>query len=261
MWRWHWRRSPGTPVLLDKWWRNLKIALPHTTNASLLFYRTNSDPSLVWLLQVLLHPRMTFLDIGAHIGEFTLIGAEMVRGDGRAIAVEPLSPCAEAIRHNAVLNGLSQVTVHNGAICDYTGKIGFQSDAERTAGWISTQPNQVTFETPCWTLDDFLPVAVIARADVVKLDAGGNELAVLRGGQQSLKEGGVGALVMKLYHPKVTRQRFGYDAHESVELLNDWGFKLKLLKEQGAFPITRPEEMNPHFDDLVYCHLLLATKG
>jgi FkbM family methyltransferase len=259
-WRWHWQRSPGDPILLNNWWRNLKIALPRTSNASLLFYRTHSDPSLVWLLQTWLYPGMTFLDVGAHIGEFTLIGAQMVGAEGKVIAVEPLPPCAEAIRRNAAMNHLSQVKVFDGALCDYTGKIGFQSDSERSAGWISTQPNQIAFEAPCWTLDDFLPSAAVAKADVVKLDAGGNELAVLRGGAKAFGGGKIGALVMKLYHPNVTRDRFNYDSHESIALLREWGFQLKLVIREDAFPVSRPEDMDEHFDPLVYCHLLVATK-
>src|SRR5438309_7950644 len=77
-WRLHWKRSPGVPIVLNNWRRDLKIALPHTGNAALLFYRTHSDPTMAWLLQALLSPGMTFLDVGAHIGEFTLVGGQMV---------------------------------------------------------------------------------------------------------------------------------------------------------------------------------------
>lgn len=260
LWRWHWKHSPAAPILLHNWWRDMKIALPHTSNASLLYYRTHSDPSLMWLLQTLLYPRMTFLDVGAHIGEFTLIGAQMVGSQGKAIAIEPLPPCAEAIRRNASMNSLNQVKVYDGALSDYSGKIGFQSDSEQSSGWISTEPERVTFEATCWTLDDFFSSAGIAKADVVKLDAGGNELAVLRGGAKVLGNGKVGVLVMKLYHPKVTRDRFGYESQASLELLSDWGFQLKLIVRQDAIPIFRPTDMNDYFDPLVYCHLLVATK-
>ncbi len=238
----------------------MKIALPHTGNASLLYYRTHSDSALVRLLQTLIYPGMTFLDVGAHIGEFTLIGAHMAGSEGRAVAIEPLPPCAEAIRRNAAMNGLNQVVVYNGAVTDYTGKIGFQSDPQRSAGWISAQPEQVAFESPCWTLDDFLPLAGIARADVVKLDAGGNELGALRGGDQSFRNDKIGLLVMKLYHPDVTKERFNYDSHESVRLLREWGYQLKLVVRESAFPIHKPEDMNEHFDALIYTHLLIATR-
>jgi len=260
-WRWHWQRSPaGSPIIVNNWWRNLKIALPHTSNASLLYYRTHSDPSLVRLLQMLLYPGMTFLDVGAHIGEFTLIGAQMVGSQGKAIAIEPLPPCAETVRRNASMNGMDQVKVHDGALCGYTGRIGFQSDSERSSGWIAAEPKQAAFEAPCWTLDDFFSHAGIAVANVVKLDASGNEMAVLRGGGKILADGRIGVLVMKLYHPNVTQERFGYDSHESIRLLREWGFQTKLVVREETFPMFRPEDMDAHYDPLVYSQLLVATK-
>ena len=214
---------------------------------------------MVWLLQTLLSPGMTFLDVGAHIGEFTLVGAKLVRAEGKVIAVEPLAPCAEAIRNNAALNGMSQVQVFEGALAGTSGKIGFNSDGARSGGWIARNAGQAAFEAQCWSLDDLLAHAGITAVDVAKLDASGNEIAVLRGAAKSLPAGRVRTLVMKLYHPDVVRERFGYDAHESVTLLHQWGFALKLVVRQEAFPILRAEDMDSHFDRLVYSHLLVAT--
>ncbi len=238
----------------------MRIALPHTNNAALVFYRTHSDEGLAWLLQALLSPRMTFLDVGAHIGAFTLVGAKMVGNEGKVIAIEPLPPCAEAIRRNAAMNGMDNVRVYEGALCSYSGRIGFQSDPQRSGGWIAANPDRVAFESQCWTLDDFFRSAGIVKADVVKLDASGNELAALRGGAETLRSGGVGTLVMKLYNPDVSRERFGYDSHQSLRLLHEWGFQMKLVYRQEAFPIFRMEDVDSHFDRLVYCHLLVAHK-
>lgn len=255
-WRSYWKHHT-TPIVLDPWWRNLKMTLPHTSNASLLFYRTFSEPTLAELLQTLLFPQMTFLDVGAHIGEYTVIGAHVVGPKGKVLAIEPLPPCAETIRQNAAINAMGQVAVYDGALCSYSGKIGFQSDSGRSAGWIANASNQTAFETQCWTLDDFLRFAGVTRVDVIKLDAGGNELDVLRGGLSSLRDS---VLVMKLYHPNVTQARFGYDSIASVRFLHEQGFQLKLVGRGETFPITRPEEVASHFDALVYSHLLLATK-
>jgi FkbM family methyltransferase len=260
LWRWHWKRSPGTPIVINDWWRNLKIALPHTNNAALLFYRGHSDECLLWLLQALLSPRMTFLDVGAHIGAFTLVGAKMVGNEGKVIAIEPLPPCAEAIRRNAAMNAMDNVKVYEGAFCNYSGKVGFKSDTERTGGWIAANADSVAFEAPCWTLDDFLPYAGLRGVDVFKLDASGNELSVLLGGAKTLRNGGVGTLVMKLYHPEITQERFRYDSHESLRLLRECGFQMKLVYGQDAFPIFRPEDVDNHFDRLVYARLLVAHR-
>jgi FkbM family methyltransferase len=247
-------------LVINAWWRNLKIALPNTSNAALLFYRTHSDEGLAWLLQALLSPRMTFLDVGAHIGAFTLVGAKMVGNEGKVLAVEPLPPCVEAIRRNAAMNGLDNVKVYEGALCDHSGRIGFLSDFQRTGGWIATKPDQAAFETQCWTLDDFLLSAGITRVDVMKLDASGNELGALRGGAKTFLRGGVGTLVMKLYNPNVTQERFGYDSRESLSLLHEWGFQLKLIIGLDAFPIFCPVDVIGHFDRLTYSHTLVATK-
>jgi FkbM family methyltransferase len=247
-------------LVINAWWRNLRIALPNTSNAALLFYRTHSDEGLAWLLQALLSPRMTFLDVGAHVGAFTLVAAEMVGNEGKVLAVEPLPPCVEAIRRNASINRMDNVKVYEGALCDHSGRIGFLSDLQQTGGWIASNPGQAAFETRCWTLDEFLLSEGIARVDVMKLDASGNELGALRGGAKTLLRGGVGTLVMKLYHPSVTQERFGYDSRESLSLLREWGFQLKLIIGRDAFPIFSLDDVGGHFDRLTYSHTLVATK-
>jgi len=238
----------------------LKIALPHTSNAALLYYRKHSDEGLLWLLQAFLWPRMTFLDVGAHIGAFTLIGAKMVGNEGKVFAIEPMPPCAEAIRRNAALNAMQNVRVYDGAVCDYSGKIGFTSDGAQSGGWIARSAERTTFEAPCWTLDDFLPYAGIHRVDVLKLDTNGNELAALRGAEKTLRQGGLGTLIMKLYNPRVTQERFGCDSRESLRLLREWGYQLKLVDHQDAFPILRAEDVDDHLDRLVYSRNLVAQK-
>lgn len=255
-WRYYWKHS-SQPMVLEPWWRGLKICLPHTSNASLLYYRTHSDPNLTSLLGTLLFPGMTFLDVGAHIGEYTLVGAHMVGSSGRVCAVEPLPPCANTVRKNAEINGMKHVQVYDGALCDYSGKIGFMSDSERSAGWIAKTDGETAFESPCWTLDDFLPHAGIERVDVIKLDAGGNELGALRGARKTLQHG---ILVMKLYSPAVIQERFGYHPGESVKLLLEMGLSLKLMANGNSFPIFGPDDLAPHFDGLDYSHLLLATR-
>ena len=257
-WRRHWQRHPDSPIVLKNWWRNLTMTLPHTSNASLLFYRTHSDPSLASLLQALLSPGMTFLDVGAHIGEYTLIGAHMVGPNGRVVAVEPLSPCVETIRHNAALNGFKHVSVLEGALCHYSGRVGFLSDPHRSAGWIAARVDQVAFETQCWTLSDLLKHTAINRADVVKIDASGNELSVLRGGEQAILSGAVGRIVMKLYHPAITRERFNYDSHDSVAQLAEWGMPMRLFDGWRLSQFPTQSEIDLHYSHLDYAHLLLV---
>jgi hypothetical protein len=154
------------------------------------------------------------------------------------------------------INKLDQVAVYGGTLSARSGKIGFLADSGNS-GWIATDPDQVVFETPTWALDDFLPHAGIERADVIKLDAGGNELDVLRGGSKTLQHS---TLVMKLYHPSVTQARFGYPSHDSIKLLFEMGLEVKIMVRGEVFPIYRPEDIDGHFDRLDYCHVILAKR-
>ena len=136
-----------------------------------------------------------------------------------------------------------------------TGSHAFRGGS---SGWIASSADRVAFEAQCWTLDDFLQHAGITRVDVLKLDAAGNELVALRGGEKAFRGGKVGTLVMKLYDSHVTRERFGYDSRDSVRLLREWGFQMKLVHLQDAFPILHPEDLDLHFDRLVSSHILVA---
>ncbi|HUJ72235.1 MAG TPA: FkbM family methyltransferase [Verrucomicrobiae bacterium] len=259
-WRWHWKRHPGVPILLKDWWRGMSIELPHTGNAALVYYRCHADPLQVHLMEENLKPGMTVLDIGAHIGAYTLVAAKAVGQAGRVHAIEPLPPCVRAIRRNAEINGFGYMHGYEAAIGERAGTVCFQSDPERTAGWMTDKADATTFETPCWTLDEFCKEHHVQRVDFIKLDAGSNELAALRGGEATLNGKPKPILLAKLYHPRVTEERFHYRPHETVALLLKWGYKLTVvIDERDQRPITSPEQIDSCFDPLIYTRLLLAT--
>ena len=46
-----------------------------------------------------------FVDVGANVGYFTLLGAKLVGGEGHVVAVEAHPRLAELLRRNVVING------------------------------------------------------------------------------------------------------------------------------------------------------------
>jgi len=53
--------------------------------------RHHCEPEVTKLLEKLIEPGQTFVDIGANVGYFTLRGSRLVGPTGRVIAVEPFS--------------------------------------------------------------------------------------------------------------------------------------------------------------------------
>lgn len=61
---------------------------------------------------------------------------------------------------------------------------------------------------------------------------------MLKGGTSLFTQPNPPMIVCKLYHPKVVKERFGYEAVEILELLWEWGFKTKALIENNTVEIT-----------------------
>lgn len=70
-----------------------------------------------WLQKTLRSGQM-FVDVGANVGYFTLLGGQLVGPRGRVVAVEAHPGLAELLRRNVVLNGLYGyvTTWHRGVV-------------------------------------------------------------------------------------------------------------------------------------------------
>src|ERR1700694_5491581 len=68
------------------------------------------EPDVTDWLRRTLKPGQVFVDIGANIGYFTLMGSRLVGERGRVFAVEPHPRLAELLTRNVHLNNLQHVT-------------------------------------------------------------------------------------------------------------------------------------------------------
>lgn len=69
-----------------------------------------------------LRPGMTFVDAGANIGFFTVLGAGLVGPQGRVLAVEMMPDTAAVLRRHIADNGLTNVEVVEKALSDRSGQ-------------------------------------------------------------------------------------------------------------------------------------------
>src|SRR4029077_2829128 len=86
-----------------------------------------------WMHEAL-HPDGVFVDVGANIGYFTLLGAQLVGKRGRVVAVEAHPGLADLLRRNVIINGVrDRVTVWNGAAWSETTTLTFHQRAHYLA--------------------------------------------------------------------------------------------------------------------------------
>jgi FkbM family methyltransferase len=159
-------------------------------NRAIFLYGT-FEISETRLVQAFLRPGMTFLDVGAHIGYYTLIAARLVGDAGRVHSFEPGREMRAQLEANVARNDLHNVEIHPQALAEQTGEVGFYPSALASNQGISSiiasgDGRAAPVTVPSLSLDDFASRLGGRRIDFLKMDIEGAELQVIRGGQRFL---------------------------------------------------------------------------
>jgi FkbM family methyltransferase len=141
------------------------------------------EPHVARLLLAECRPEWFVVEVGAHVGFFTLLLASRTR---RVLAFEPDARNREALAANLALNGVSNVSVVAAACGASEGDADFVSDARSgSAGGLASSHHGEhagpAFRVAVERLDRHLERAGLPAPDLVKIDAEGAEDAVLEG--------------------------------------------------------------------------------
>jgi len=170
----------------------IEVTTREMINRAIFLYGT-FEISETRLVQAYLRPGMTFLDVGAHIGYYTLIGARLVGDSGRVHSFEPGAATRAHLEANVARNGFGNVEIHAQALAEQTGQVGFYPSTLASNQGISSiipSPSGNGRAAPVTvaslSLDDFAASLGGRRVDFLKMDIEGAELQVIRGGQSLL---------------------------------------------------------------------------
>lgn len=141
------------------------------------------------VLKRLLRPEMTFVDVGANFGHYTLIAAQSVGPLGRVTAFEPSPIAFRELSNNVRLNAFENVDMHQVALGACTGTASLYHDARRGGHHSLARENlrEPGTETvvEVHRLDD-LQYRWDRPIDILKLDTQGSEVAILTGAIRTL---------------------------------------------------------------------------
>ncbi len=176
----------------------------------------------------ILKPGMTFVDLGAHIGYFTLLAARAVAPTGRVYAFEPEPSTCEVLRHNVILNGLDQiVTIVPKAISDRKGSVHFLSPSESTVSariaddrGYGKEGNSI--EVEAISLDDYFREIGWPEIHLIKMDIEGAEIQALRGMMELSRRNAKLNLIIEVNYPHLARLKI--HPQELIKALQACGF-------------------------------------
>jgi FkbM family methyltransferase len=143
------------------------------------------EPEVQEALREHLRPGMTFYDLGANIGFFSLMAARMVGPQGRVFSFEADPEVAARLRENLSRNQLGHARVIQKAVWSEASTVFFArvdpgTSPDRGLGHVSTNGSDVSAITvEAVSLDQF--VLSNPAPDVLKCDVEGAEVAVFQG--------------------------------------------------------------------------------
>jgi FkbM family methyltransferase len=207
------------------------------------------------LLERLLAPGDSFVDVGANLGLHTLAAARAMKGRGSIVAFEPFASTFELMQRTIWLNGFSEmVEGHRSAAFNRSGQhelhLGLSS-GHHSLFPVGEGPEVERTQVSLVKLDDAL--ASRATVDVIKIDAEGAELEVVEGARALIERSPEIALVVE-FGPSHLR-RTGRPANEWFEQFARLGLKYRAIQPvTGALEDRSVEQL----DSLVSANLLFA---
>lgn|ERR1017187_206244 len=180
------RRTWGTLRVAErrgiKFELDLNDAIPRS-----IFYLGYYEPRETTWLERTLAPGWTVLDVGAHVGYYSLLCAKGVAPRGSVYAFEPCAATFAKLRRNLELNPGLNVRPEAIAVADHSEYMCMAEGGNSNTGTsYIIDKDSGNSGVPITTLDEFVEQNQIARVDFIKADVEGYEMKVLVGAEKTL---------------------------------------------------------------------------
>ena len=187
-----WRDAPTTFARGKLHGYTMELDLSHWSDRFAYFVGRFNDIATQLVLQAVVRPGDTFVDVGANTGMLSLLGARLVGPSGLVFAVDPNPHLAERIRSVANLNRIDHLRVIDAALSDAPATARFAlCEADHTRGSLaaSAAPGEEneSIDVRVHTGDELLTDAPPGGM-VFKIDVEGYECHVVKGLRRVIQE-------------------------------------------------------------------------
>jgi len=195
------------------------------------------------------------IDIGANIGFFTLMMADKVGPRGKVFAVEPIPENFRTLTRNARLNKEHKECIKpmHFAASDTCGQLGLVRRSESTLHEVTnlTSEDASIERIGAITIDSLIEEMQTPPIALIKIDVEGHESAVVRGAENSLRNGRIDRMLIEVTP--------GAQANEINDLLKPYAAKIVIWFD-GQWRASDLRQLSDRTDVLVeFNNLELAT--
>ena len=168
-----------------------------------------------------------FIDVGAHIGKYTVTVARKIRDSGKVIAIEPEPFNFSLLSQNVVLNHLNNVILQNVAcsVRDSKAVLYVHEDCPTLHSFYINQGLK-KIEVNTVTLDTLIKNLKIDRVDFIKIDVEAAETDVFRGAVS----------VLQSYHPQIIFEAYDEIALNQInKIISNFNYKIKKIDGKNYY--------------------------
>ena len=202
------------------------------------------EPETSALVDMLLQPGDTFIDIGGHVGFFSMLAAGLVGPTGRVYVFEPERANYAHLLTHIALNKFHHVFPFQWAVGHRTAVVDFFTNFDNDGGHALWEPGRHPFNQKSRqqvskesvflvNLDDIFGSAQPGFAKLIKIDTEGNEANILRGARNFLTCAQVPAVIAEINQFGLAQ--LGSSEQELRTLMTDLGYTTYALL--GDLPV------------------------
>ena len=226
------------------WWSYLPI-VDHA-DRSLVEYWGDDCGELRFLWQFL-EPGMTFFDVGAYHGVFSVLAGLKLSGRGQVVAFEPSPRERRRFELHRRMNGIAAIRLEPYAVSAGAGSATFFAVAKGHTTMNSLQPPAIDqpierLAVDKISLDEYMAQHDIPVVDLMKIDVEGGEVQAFLGARNLLSR--TRPLLICEVLDWVTRP-WGYEAREIVERIAAEGYQWFGFRDDGSLQPHQPRDAYP----------------
>jgi FkbM family methyltransferase len=153
------------------------------------YYPADYEPETFAFLEAHCQPGQTVMDIGAHLGLFTVTMAQLVGPSGRVLSFEPTTSIQPILEQVVRINGVARtVELRREAVSDSAGVAHFYETGHfgsNACSLVRTARSRRVVEVPTISIDELVRSREMT-VHCLKIDVEGAEVAVLRGALETM---------------------------------------------------------------------------
>ena len=165
------------------------------------------------------------IDVGAHIGTYSIPKATEIGEEGKVIALEPNPMNSKILEKNITLNKLNNIVILEKAAGSKNEFVNLSLSSDPMLSMITNEENKKSVKIECIKLDSLIKKLDLQKVNWLKIDAEGSEIQVLEGSKEILEK----------YHPKIIVEVRKENEEKMMKILESYGYDIKYLNGEYFF--------------------------